>query len=381
MITLTRKGLTLNFSDGLIPAEGSRDVPVQYINDTDDYKDYFVTPIVGWTQSNGLSKNSICEYTDGIIKIPSGAFMQSGIILLAIQMTDPADPSHVEATYSAAANVQKAPNASIVLPADDIWQKFISDYMNQYFDSEFDNRIQFWINENQVTFDEWFEQIVGKLGSDPAGNLQLQIDEIIGGITKVGNAKEADSVNWGNIKNKPSSYTPTLGETSSTAYAGNKGKITTDNVDAILAGTKVVPKAKDTEMFDGHIPQYYGKQTDITAIKSELNRNALTFSESTYYPTVLMYRSGQVVYLRCSGYTQKQINANSEITIASASMFPEAYRPGSDLYFYAPIANNGELLEVRIYADGRITFVSPQTLPTQTPINLHLTYLTGKSNF
>ena len=193
MIILTRNGLMLSISEGMIPAQGSSDVPVQYINDTDEYKDYIVTPIAGWTQANGLSKSSICEYADGIIKIPAGAFLQSGTISIAIQMTDPSNSSHIEATYPAVANVQKAPNASIKLPAEPIWHKFITDYMNQYFDSEFDDRIQFWINENQVTFDEWFEQIVGKLGSDPAGELQLQINDIVHGPTKVNKAANADS--------------------------------------------------------------------------------------------------------------------------------------------------------------------------------------------
>lgn len=207
MITLTRSGLTLNFSEGLFPAEGSSDVPVQYINDTDEYIDYIVTPICGWIQSNGLPKSSICEYADGIIKIPAGAFLQSGTISIAIQMTDPSNSSHIEVTYQAVANVQKVPNASIKLPAEPIWHKFITDYMNQYFDSEFDDRIQFWINENQVTFDEWFEQIVGKLGSDPAGELQLQINDIVHGPTKVNNAANADSsTNAMKLNNQDASY-------------------------------------------------------------------------------------------------------------------------------------------------------------------------------
>lgn len=193
MIILTRNGLTLSLSEGMIPAQGSSDVPIQYINDTDDYMDYLITPIVGWIQANGLPKASICEYSNGIIKIPAGAFIQSGIISIAIQMIDPSDSSHIEVTYQAVANVQKVPNASIKLPAEPIWHKFITDYMNQYFDSEFDDRIQFWINENQVTFDEWFEQIVGKLGSDPAGELQLQINDIVNGPTKVNKAANADS--------------------------------------------------------------------------------------------------------------------------------------------------------------------------------------------
>lgn len=179
----------------------------------------------------------------------------------------------------------------------------------------------------------------------------------------------------------PSSALLALGETSSTAYAGNKGKTTTDNVDAILAGTKAVPKAKDTEMFDGHTSQYYGKQTDVTAIKSQLNRNLITLTNSSYYPQTNLYRSGQVCYLRCAGYLAKDVTANSELTIGTASMMPSEYRPGTDLVFYITVINNGTIIEVRIYTDGRVTFVSPQKLIANTAINLHLSYQTGKSNF
>ena len=44
MIKVTRKGLTLTLDAEIIPAQGSADVPVQYINDTDAYKDYIVAP-------------------------------------------------------------------------------------------------------------------------------------------------------------------------------------------------------------------------------------------------------------------------------------------------------------------------------------------------
>lgn len=179
----------------------------------------------------------------------------------------------------------------------------------------------------------------------------------------------------------PSSALLALGETSSTAYAGNKGKTTTDNVDAILAGTKAVPKAKDTEMFDGHTSQYYGKQTDVTAIKSQLNRNLISLTNSSYYPNANLYRSGQVCYLRCAGYLIKDVPAGTELTIGTASMMPDEYRPGTDLYFYPTIINNGTIIEVRIYSDGRVTFISPQKLIANTAINLHLSYQTGKSNF
>ena len=54
-----------------------------------------------------------------------------------------------------------------------------------------------------------------------------------------------------------------LGETSSTAYPGNKGKTTTDNVNAILAGTKVVPKATDANTLDGKDSTNFASAADL----------------------------------------------------------------------------------------------------------------------
>lgn len=60
-----------------------------------------------------------------------------------------------------------------------------------------------------------------------------------------------------------------LGETSSTAYAGDKGKATTDNVNAILAGTKVVPKATDANTLDGKDSTAFANATH-THTKSQI---------------------------------------------------------------------------------------------------------------
>ena len=43
---------------------------------------------------------------------------------------------------------------------------------------QYDNQIKEWLDGQQVSFDKWFESIKDKLGSDSAGNLQLQIDDI-----------------------------------------------------------------------------------------------------------------------------------------------------------------------------------------------------------
>ena len=86
MIKVTRKGLTLTLDAEIIPAQGSADVPVQYINDTDAYKDYIVAPKIGWYKKNGMYSVAIARYSNKVFKIPAEAFGQDGIIFIAIEM-------------------------------------------------------------------------------------------------------------------------------------------------------------------------------------------------------------------------------------------------------------------------------------------------------
>lgn len=44
--------------------------------------------------------------------------------------------------------------------------------------SQWESQFNDWMNGNETEFDEWFEHIKGQLGTDPAGNLQNQVDAI-----------------------------------------------------------------------------------------------------------------------------------------------------------------------------------------------------------
>ncbi len=121
------------------------------------------------------------------------------------------------------------------------------------------------------------------------------------------------------------------------------------------------------------------KKSVVNNIKEQLNRNYVPLTDSTYYPSVVLYRSGQTIYLRCAGYTKKEVPANTELTIGNIEL--EQYYPGADLFFYPIVANNGMIIEVRVKSNGTVTFVSPQKININTPINLHVMYMTGKSNF
>lgn len=56
---------------------------------------------------------------------------------------------------------------------------------------------------------------------------------------------------WGGTAYVEISPSLALGETSSTAYSGDKGKSTTDKVNAIIAGTTKVPKATNADTVNG----------------------------------------------------------------------------------------------------------------------------------
>ena len=116
-----------------------------------------------------------------------------------------------------------------------------------------------------------------------------------------------------------------------------------------------------------------------SALEDNFNSNGTSLTNSTYYPTSYIYRSGQDVYLRCAGITLKEVPADTEVTITLT--IPEKYRPNVDLVFYPNITIGGKTLRVAITKDGKITFTSPEKLEAGFAINMHITYMTGKSNF
>lgn len=116
-----------------------------------------------------------------------------------------------------------------------------------------------------------------------------------------------------------------------------------------------------------------------SALADNLNKNEVALTNSTYYPTSYMYRSGQEVYLRCAGLPSKEVPADSEFVISTG--IPEEYRPTVDLIFYPVVTIDGIVLRVSITKEGQVTYKPPVKLSTQTGINMHIAYMTGKSNF
>lgn len=138
MLTITRKDLLLTINDNVIPAMGSSDVPVKFVNDAETYVDFLIEPRVGY-YVNGCPKSGICEYdtSSNIIKIPAEAFKNKGILVIAIALIDNSDSNHIEVTKELALEVTPAPNGTVILPATDTWQTAVNNLVEQLYNQDY----------------------------------------------------------------------------------------------------------------------------------------------------------------------------------------------------------------------------------------------------
>lgn len=138
MLTITRKDLLLTINDNVIPAMGSSDVHVKFINDTETYAGFLIEPRVGY-YINGCPKSTVCEYdtSSNIIKIPAEAFKNKGILVIAIALIDNEDSNHIEVTKELALEVTPAPNGTVVLPATETWQTAVKNLVEQLYNQDY----------------------------------------------------------------------------------------------------------------------------------------------------------------------------------------------------------------------------------------------------
>lgn len=136
MLTLTRSGLTLNLNASVVPATGSSNVPILYMEEiSDDYTGYLVEPRIGFTQSGKYTEfiGTYEEETQSVI-IPAQCFANTGSVDITIALIDPEDPDHVEVCTPKKFSVTKAPMGTVVLPEEPTWQDYVLNYMKQNLD-------------------------------------------------------------------------------------------------------------------------------------------------------------------------------------------------------------------------------------------------------
>lgn len=138
MLTITRKDLLLTINDNVIPAMGSSDVPVKFVNDEETYQGFMIEPRIGY-YVNGCPKSTVCEYDISIntFKIPAEAFKQRGVLVIAIALIDNEDSNHIEVTKELDLEVTPAPNGTVVLPATETWQTAVDNLVEQLYNQDY----------------------------------------------------------------------------------------------------------------------------------------------------------------------------------------------------------------------------------------------------
>ena len=135
MITITRNGLKLTSDADVIPAQGSSNVPVSFVNDDDEYASYIVQPSIGWFTKSGAFKVTLAVFENNSFDIPAEAFLQDGQIYISIGLVDPQNANHIEKTLQLSLRCLPAPFGTVVLPDTDTWQKFVQSFTDDLFDS------------------------------------------------------------------------------------------------------------------------------------------------------------------------------------------------------------------------------------------------------
>lgn len=135
---IKRKSLTLIASSVEVPSQGSSDVPVKFVNDTETYVGFLIEPRAGY-YVNGCPKSTVCEYdtSSNIIKIPAEAFKNKGILVIAIALIDNEDSNHIEVTKELALEVTPAPNGTVIFPATDTWQTAVKNLVEQIYNLDY----------------------------------------------------------------------------------------------------------------------------------------------------------------------------------------------------------------------------------------------------
>ena len=130
MKTITRKGLQLAINDEIIPAQGSSDVPIQFINDNETYQNYLIEPRVGWFK-DGYPKSTVAKYEKGNIYLPAEVFIKNGPIAIVIALVDSQNSSHVEVTHPVNTTIINAPLGDIILPEKETWEQAVTSLVKQ----------------------------------------------------------------------------------------------------------------------------------------------------------------------------------------------------------------------------------------------------------
>lgn len=206
MLTIIRKNLLLTINDNVIPAMGSSDVPVKFINDTETYAGFLIEPRVGY-YVNGCPKSTVCEYdiSSNTIKIPAEAFKNKGILVIAIALVDNADSNHIEVTKELALEVTPAPNGTVILPSTDTWQTAVKNLVEQIYNLDYKPQFD-QIEEDLSSLVEEAEnqQVKAKEQQTLADQLQNDVQDAVNDVNdKIENGDFIPLLTMGTVETLP----------------------------------------------------------------------------------------------------------------------------------------------------------------------------------
>lgn len=247
MITMTRTGLLLTLSTDTIPAQGSSDVPISFVNDPETYAGYTIQPLVGWYK-NGCKQSAVCRYADDAITVPAAAFQHGGEIILALALIDPSDANHIETTQPASAYVVPAPNDPTELPDEDTWQAAVDEFVAQVM-QPYQTNIQSAI--------------------DTANAASQAANEAV----STANAASQEATNTSNTINQAIQNGDFIPDVSATAEQGAVGS----QPDVNVSGTKEAP------IFNFTIPESQPDLSDTLTALNNGNSNVVTSVTSGGY--------------------------------------------------------------------------------------------------
>lgn len=130
--TITQQGLTLSSDIGILPAQHSANIQIDFSADP-AYSGYAATAQIAYPTCDLVYLNVSVPVMDGAIVIPEECFKQNGTMMISVGF---AKENELIVTHPLSLIVVDAPGSSVVLPPKDIWQQQVSAFVQSYLKVE-----------------------------------------------------------------------------------------------------------------------------------------------------------------------------------------------------------------------------------------------------
>lgn len=130
--TITQQGLTLSSDIGILPAQHSANIQIDFSADP-AYSGFVATAQIAYPTCDLVYLNVSVPVMDGAIVIPEECFKQNGTMMISVGF---AKENELIVTHPISLIVVDAPGSSVVLPPKDIWQQQVSAFVQSYLKTE-----------------------------------------------------------------------------------------------------------------------------------------------------------------------------------------------------------------------------------------------------